>query len=94
MKNKGTLDSITKEIMQSDARRYGKATLSFIQESHKKSREIEIVVKRQNQFLLLDEAKNFLESETGLKIEIHDAEKSESQKAKNSTPWKFGILLE
>ena len=89
-----SLDDITKEIMQSDARRYGKATLSFIQASYSKSKEINRVVRRDAQFALLEESKKFLESETGMKIDICDSEKSDSQKAKISAPNKFGLLLD
>ncbi|MBI2173202.1 MAG: leucine--tRNA ligase [Candidatus Aenigmarchaeota archaeon] len=95
IKNKDMpLDEITRGIMQSDARRYGKATLSFIQSAYSKSNEITGVIGRDNQLKLLNESKWFLKSETGLEISIEDAEKSQNQKARNSTPYKFGILLE
>ncbi len=95
IKNKSRpLDDITREIMQSDARRYGKATLSFIQSAYSKSNEISEVIGRDDQLKLLNESKGFLKSETGLEISIEDAKKSQNQKARNSTPYKFGILLD
>ena len=89
-----SLDNITKEIMQSDARRYGKATLFFIQSSYSKSKDVNSVTSRDEQFALLEESRKFLENETGMRIEIVDSEKSDLQKARNSAPYKFGLLLE
>lgn len=88
------LDDITREIMQGNARRYGRATLSFIQSSYSKAREITGLSPRDDQFRLLEEAKKFIEKETGLKVGTEDAEKSGHQKARNSSPYRFGILLE
>jgi len=88
------INEITKEIMQSDMRRYGKATIVYIQNLYKKIRELKPIISRAKQFEFLEQAKYLIESEVGCKIEIFDAEKSDELKAKNATPEKPGILLE
>ncbi|MBI2075625.1 MAG: leucine--tRNA ligase [Candidatus Aenigmarchaeota archaeon] len=92
-KSKG-INEITKEIMQTDMKKYGNATIGFIQSLYKRINELEPVVLRKNQFELMEEAKKSLSAELGCKIKIMDAEKSPHQKANQSTPQKPGILLE
>ncbi len=86
------INDITKEIMSSD--NYGKATVNFIQSLYKKITELRPALPRSLQLRLLNEAKDFLEKETKITVEIIDAEKSQDTKAKHATPQKFGILLE
>ena len=90
-KNKN-INEITKEIMSSGS--YGQATVAYIQSLYKKIGELIPVLPRTSQIGLLNEAKDFMESELKLKIEIIDGEKSSNPKAKQATPQKFGILLE
>ncbi len=93
LRNKtGDVNAITKEIMSSGS--YGKATVSFIQGLYKKLNELQLVLPRSRQFSLLEDAKDFLENETGRKIEVADADKTENPKAKASAPNKFGIFME
>ena len=61
---------------------------------YKKINELKPVVARSGQFEALEEAKQFIESEIGAKIDIIDASKSETKKAKTAAPHKPGILLE
>ncbi len=96
------VNSITKEIMSTDMKRYGNATVAFIQSLYKKKNELKPVLDRKTQFEFLNESRGFLEKELGCEIRITDAEKSDSKdasgviqgKAKSSTPQKTGILLE
>ena len=88
------INEITKEIMQTDMRKYGNATIGFIQSLYKKINELRPLVPRERQLNILNEAKPFLEKELQCNISIEDAEKSQHDKAKQSTPQKPGILLE
>ncbi len=92
-KNK-SINEITNEIMRSDARKYGKATLNFIHSAYRKINELKTVIPRKSQLEILEEAKGFMQRETNCTIEITDASKSENQKARQATPQKPGILLE
>ena len=93
LRNKtGDVNAITKEIMSSGS--YGKATVVFIQGLYKRLNELHPVLPRSRQFSLLEDAKQFIEKETGCKIEIEDADKTENPKGKSSTPGKFGIFME
>lgn len=93
MKSKDkSINDITKEIMKTS--RYGKATVNFIQSLYKKKEELVPLMSKTDQTELLRNAKEFMERETGLKVNITDADKSDDQKAKQSTPQKFGILIE
>jgi leucyl-tRNA synthetase len=92
-KEKG-INEITKEIMDTDVKIYGKATVSFIQSLYKKLNELKPVVPRTKQMQILNESKKFLEKELNCKIKIIDAEKTTNPKAKLSTPNKFGIYFE
>ncbi len=95
LKNKSkSVNEMTKEIMQTDMKKYGNATVGFIQNLYKRKNELVSVVSRNDQFELLEEAKKSLSEEVGCKVEIVDAEKSAHAKAKQSTPQKPGILLE
>ncbi len=75
-------------------KRYGNATVSFVQALYKKINELKPVVARKRQLEILGDAKSFLEKETKCRIEVTKAEKSGSPKARTSTPQKPGILLE
>lgn len=88
------INTITKEIMATDMRRYGSATIAFIQGLYRKKNELKAILDRKTQFEFLNESKHFLEKELGCKIEIIDAEESENPKSKAATPQKPGILLE
>ncbi len=95
LKNKSKdINEITKEIMQTDMKRYGNATIGFIQSLYKKINELQKIVPRGRQFRVLNEARDFLERELNCVISIEDAEKSAHDKAKQSAPQKPGILLE
>lgn len=95
LKNKvRPVNEITKEIMSGDLRKYGNATVSFIQGLYKKINEMSPVLDKKTQVSYLNEAKSFLESEIGCTMEIIDSEKSHDQKARISMPNKPGILLE
>ncbi|MEM7819556.1 MAG: leucine--tRNA ligase [Candidatus Aenigmatarchaeota archaeon] len=95
LKNKNkNINEITDEIMRSDMKIYGKATVMFIQSLYKNINEIKPILSRNKQFQILNECKKFLEDETKCKIEVLDSEKSENPKAKSATPQKFGIYLE
>lgn len=87
-----SINEITKEIMQTDMRKYGNATIGFIQGLYKKVNELHVVLQRENQLEILDEAKDFLESE--LKCTVSIETDSAHEKAKQATPQKPGILLE
>lgn len=89
-----SINDITKEIMSSDMRSYGNATVMFIQNLYKKINELRPVLPRAKQFNILKESIEFLENETNSKIDIIDSEKTNNNKAKSATPQKFGILLE
>jgi len=88
------MNQITKEIMSTDARTYGKATVSFIQSLYKNLKGLKAVIPRSKQMEILKGAKPFLEKELGSKIIIADAERTTNTKAKISTPNKFGIFIE
>jgi len=93
LRNKGKgVNEITKEIMQTDMRKYGNATIGFIQSLYKKINELQEIVPRNKQIEILTEAKHFLESELQCVVSIETA--GEHEKAKYSTPQKPGILLE
>lgn len=92
-KSKG-INEITKQIMQTNMKKYGNATIGFIQGLYKKINELRPIVQREKQIAILSEAKAFLEKELQCKIYIEDSEKSAHDKAKQSTPQKPGILLE
>ncbi len=92
-KNK-PMNEITKEIMSGDMKKYGSATVSFIQNLYRKMNDIRPIIDKESQIQCLNDAKGFLESEIGSRIEIIDADKSQEQKARSSMPHKFGILLE
>lgn len=104
LKSKGKdINSITKEIMSTDMKRYGNATVAFIQSLYKKKNELKTILDRKTQAEFLNESTGFLEKELGCKIKILDAEKSDDSKdasgvsqvkARASTPQKPGILLE
>ncbi len=95
LKNKGkSINDITKEIMQTDMRKYGNATIGFIQSLYKKINELQPVVQREKQFEILAEAKDFLKAELKCDVIVEDADKSQHEKARQSTPMKAGILLE
>jgi len=86
------INDITREIMSEG--KYGKATVAYIQSLYKKMKTLEEPVSRKKQFEILNEAKLFLEKQIGCPVKIEDAEKSDEQKARQSTPEKPGILLE
>ena len=80
--------------MATDVKKYGEATVSFIQNLYKKINELTPVISKNSQFGVLEEAKPFLEGEIGCKIEIIDANNSLEKKARAAMPQKPGILLE
>ena len=86
------VNEIIKEIMSSG--KYGKATVFFIQNLYKRKNELKEILQKDEQFKILEEAKRFIESETKCAVHLLDADKSENQKAKNSSPQKPGILIE
>ncbi len=97
------INSITREIMSTDMKRYGNATVAFIQSLYKKKNELKPILDRETQIEFLNKSIGFLENELGCKIKIIDAEKSgdskdasgvSQAKAGASTPQKPGILLE
>lgn len=93
LQNKGRNTSeITREIMSSG--KYGKSTLGFIQSLCKKTHELQPAIQKKEQSETLEDAKLFIEAETGCKIEIIHAEDSDNPKAQTSMPSKPGILLE
>ena len=95
LKNKSKqMNDITKDIMSSDMKKYGNATVSFIQSLYKKINEIKPVIKKDSQLSALEDAKKFLEKEIGCRIEIIDSNGCDNQKARSSSPIKPGILLE
>ncbi|MBI3190075.1 leucine--tRNA ligase [archaeon] len=95
LKNKSKpMNDITKEIMLSDMKKYGNATVSFVQSLYKKINEIKSVLKKDTQIEILNGARSFLEKEIGCKIEIINSNGVEDQKARSSNPQKPGILLE
>ncbi len=51
------------------------------------------IIKKDIQINILKDSKDFIERETGLSIDIEDADKSGDDKAKMSTPRKPGILM-
>ena len=81
-------------MADSENKGFGSATVGFIQQMYKKLNEVKPVLTKSTQIEMLEESKAFLEKETGLKIHIENADKSEDKKAKQSTPQKPGILLE
>lgn len=88
------MNEITKEIMNTDARAYGKATVSFIQSLYKNLKGLKPIIPRSKQMGILNDARNFLKKDLGCKIIIADAERSTNPKAKAATPNKFGIYIE
>lgn len=95
LKNKAmSMNETIKSLMATDARRYGDASVAFVQSLYKKINELRAAVPRSVQFETLNEAKQFLEGETGAKIEITDASTSRDKKARAAVPQKPGILLE
>ena len=95
IKNKGkSINEMTKNIMSGDLKKYGNATVGFIQGLYKKINEINPVLDKKMQISYLNESKDFLEKEIGCKIEIIDANNSGDIKAKTSMPNRPGILLE
>ena len=93
LRNKdANINDITKEIMSSGG--YGKATVVYIQNLYKKINDLQPVLPRSRQFALLKESTGFLEKETGCVIEVIDADKTDNQKAKSSTPNRFGLFME
>ncbi len=95
LRNKNrNINEITKEIMSGDLKRYGNATVMFIQNLYKKINELKPVLDKKSQLDCLTDAKDFLKKEIGCRIEIIDANNSHDQKAKFSGPQKPGILLE
>jgi leucyl-tRNA synthetase len=95
LRNKGRpMNDITKEIISGDLKRYGNATVSFIQSLYRRINEITPILPKQEQIKVLNEARPFLENEIKCHVAIIDAEKSQDKKAKAATPQKPGILLE
>lgn len=95
LKNKGRpMNEITKEIMAGDLKKYGNATVAFIQSLYKKINEIKPVPTKENQLSYIENASSFLRNEIGCDIEIVNADNSPDLKAKNAMPGKPGILLE
>ena len=93
MRNKeASINDITKEIMSSGA--YEKATVVYIQNLYKRINDLQPVLPRSRQFALLKESAGFLEKETGCKIDVVDSDKTDNQKAKSSTPNRFGLFME
>ena len=88
----GDANKITREIMSIG--NYGKATVFFIQNLCKKKNELKEILAKEIQFNILEDAKRFIESEIKCSVHLLDADKSENQKARNSTPQKPGILIE
>lgn len=88
------IENMMDSIMKTDLRRYGKATLGFMQYLKKKIDDIGEIPGRQKQILLLRESEDFIKKETGLDVLIEDASKSECPKANSAMPHKPGILLE
>jgi len=95
MKNKSRSSTeVVKEIMATDMKKYGSATIGFIQGLYKKIGELNPVLQKQDQISVLSDSKDFLEKEIRCSIEIIDSEKSDDMKARSATPQKVGILLE
>ncbi|MCX6815900.1 MAG: leucine--tRNA ligase, partial [Candidatus Aenigmarchaeota archaeon] len=95
LNNKGkTSTEVIRDIMATDLKKYGNATISFIQNLYKKINEINPVIAKQSQVKCLEEAKSFLEQEIVCKVEIINSDGSQDQKARSSSPQKLGILLE
>jgi leucyl-tRNA synthetase len=95
LKNKGKpMNEITKKIMSGDLKRYGNATVVYIQGLYKKINEIRPILSKEKQFAVLNDAKQFLENEIKCPVVVIDAEQSQDKKAKQATPQKPGILLE
>ncbi|MBS3051547.1 MAG: leucine--tRNA ligase [Candidatus Aenigmarchaeota archaeon] len=93
LRNKeASINDITKEIMSSGA--YEKATVVYIQNLYKRINDLQPVLPRSRQFALLKESAGFLEKETGCKIDVVDSDKTDNQKAKSSTPNRFGLFME
>ncbi len=86
------INEITKEIMSSGA--YSKATVAFIQSLYKRINDLQPVLPRSRQFALLREVCDFLERETGCKIGVVDADRTDNPKAKSAAPNRFGLFLE
>ena len=86
------INEITKEVMQTDMRKYGNATIGFIQSLYRKINELQPVVPRERQIAILNESKSFLELELNCAVSV--VGENNHEKAKQSTPQKPGILLE
>ncbi len=92
LKNKQRpINEITKEIMAT--KKYSDSTVAFIQSLYKKKVELSQIIDRDKQISILNEAKEFIESETKCKVDII-SEKSEHKKAQQASPAKPGILVE
>lgn len=69
-------------------------TVKYVQALQKRLNELsEKVLERQAQFDVIGEAREFIEKQVSAKVEIEDAEKSDTPKAKNADVQKPAILL-
>ncbi len=93
LKNKNKqINEITKDIMST--KNYSDSTIIFIQALYKKKGELSEVISRESQIVLLEEARDFIETETQCKLEIIVSEKSDHKKARQSSPAKLGMFIE
>jgi leucyl-tRNA synthetase len=88
------IKDVMNEILNSDMKVYGNATVLMIQGLYKNLNELQPALPRSRQFELLNDSRKFLEKELGCGIEIVDSDKTQNQKAKASMPHKLGILIE
>lgn len=95
LKNKNkSLNEITKEIMEGDMKKYGKATVFFIQSVYKNLNELKPIIAKELQCKIIEESIGFIEKEVGCKVILADASKSDHPKAKSASPQRPGIFLE
>lgn len=79
-----------KEIMKNEEfKKHGKDAAAFCQKITGKKKTLQLGKK--DEMCVLKEAKEFLKKETGLKVEIEDAEASKLPKAASAEPMKPGI---
>ena len=70
------------------------STVKYIQMLQKKANELpEIIVQRNDQIKLLNEAEKFMIQQLGMKVTIEDAESSKLEKARNADVGKPAIVL-
>lgn len=88
------IKEVMNEIMNSDMKVYGNATVMMIQNLYRNINELKPALPRSRQFELFSDAKELLENELGCPVEIIDSDKTQNLKAKNAMPIKPGILIE